>query len=326
VYVVDIISFLEQLTYITCLHVLFLFCTAEVAEITSIFPRIPLILTVTYTSLEVLVHYNYIGTIATCTAFGHPPLSVRWVINGGGLTSNSITTSTSSFVTAHLTSNNGFRSFDAGNYLCEVRQSGSHMHLTNVQSLKLNIIDGDKRDTSRFECSVKAIGVIFYFQFRVHFGDCRNWKKKTYEWIRDFSDVLASAVSGTCTKNCPISADTIEIRQVLCSNEFVRFRGEIFDLDSAIITRDIFCAFEEWQKSGGVIMIDNRFYSVDKSHQFRYNYLTEAEATQNRSMLIAIVGVPTFIAMLVLVILIVKQLTGLRRKNEISKVVSQSQQ
>jgi len=118
---------------------------------------------------------------------------------------------------------------------------------------------------------------------------------------------LASAANGLCTNNCPILADTITVQEgPNCSTGAAVFKAKIAAA-TGTQTREIFCALEEWQKHGGVIMIDDAFHSVDPNVTIRRNPLTNQEGGDIPiDPIVAFLTVPVFAAMVLLVILIVK--------------------
>jgi len=225
-------------------------------SITSIFARGSAKLN--FFSFELDVAYFH-GTVATCTAIVEAAASIQWVKDGnplkGGITSKTIKRKTSAFVSAHLSVSGTISSSDAGNYSCLVE--GRATGVRKIQSLRLKFIPRFKNDPP-FECSKTENSTTLYIKIRVH-TDCINW----VGWrLRSLAMALASAANGICTNNCPIPANLITIwERPQCNTGAAVFKVEI-SAPAGMQARVIYCALEEWQQRGGVIMIDDRFHLV----------------------------------------------------------------
>ena len=232
---------------------------------------------------------NHVGSILVCAANGWPIPDVEWQKDGfalptdsGVISESTVATSNSDAsasvtVLARLTWTREFRSLDAGNYKCIMRQRNTSLRAAS-QSVELKVETVTMytvTDYPWYSCGVS--GRLVHFQIRIVGIDCQNWMMSQKEHISaQVHRELLSAVKSECT--CVVGDNELQLIGVpQCSVQMDNaavFYGRI-ETNSLAKTKLIFCALSWWQQTSPQLPIDGRFQAVDSSCSM------EASPTQN---------------------------------------------
>lgn len=222
-------------------------------------------------SFTVNVPVDYRGVVLTCFVVGITTPTVGWykITNDVREIKNSNNSNTTNlglkFASAELIFQDGFRSSDAGSYVCLSQQPDRN----SSQNSAFKLEPGASQGSAVVKlCSINNSTITAFFQIRVLNTDCKRWDTRLNQLVvLRLYESLLSVLSLKC-QGCFVTAENVILAEnPVCSEQVAGaavFRGTISNLGVQTATRDIFCTLYDWQQTAPTVLINDSLHFVDQ--------------------------------------------------------------